>query len=215
MDFRAILNRVALERSTTLNTIELDECYEWWNFRPDNVLQVCEKIKEYEAYFTDMSLNKNGLLKNYLASPLDNPLDELLLYNPSSCFKVCVNDLTGYGYAGCVNKQNRILAIDNLSANKKEVILHEMIHAHEILLEEKSILLRDALLLELYNKLKPIYPTLDQMIKHHANFYRYKQTVADYGEHDILFLLKSLELDDVLKVKPGTVFGYDMDISTI
>lgn len=57
------------------------------------------------------------------------PLDELLLYNPSSCFKICVNDSTGYGYAGCVNKHNRISAIDNLSANKKEVILHEMIHA--------------------------------------------------------------------------------------
>lgn len=95
------------------------------------------------------------------------------MYNPSSCFKVCVNDLTDYGFAG------------------------------------------DALLLELYNKLKLIYPTLDQMIKHHANFYRYKQTVADYGEHNILFLLKSLELDHVLKFKPGTVFGYDMDISMI
>lgn len=88
-----------------------------------------------------------------------------------------------------------------------------MIHAHEILLEEKSILLRDALFLELYNKRKPIYATLDQIIKYHANFYRYKQTVADYGEHDILFLLKSLELNDVLKVIPGTVFEYDMDIS--
>lgn len=192
---------------------EIDECYEWWNLRPDEVLDVCRKIKEYEIYFTDMSLNKNGLLKDYIASPFEEPLEELLLYNPSSYFKICVNDLTDCGYAGFVNKKEKILAIDNRSVDKKEVILHEMIHAHEILLEEKNILLRDALVIELYNKLKPIYPTLGQIIKHHANFYRYKQTIGDCGEHDILFLLKSLELDNILKVRPGTVFGYDTDIT--
>lgn len=199
-----------------MDTIEMDEYYEWWNNRPQKVLRICEKVIEYEMYFTDMSLNQNGLLKDYMASPLGVFLEapeELLLHNPSSYFKICVDDLKDC--AGCVNEQEKILAIDNHYTEKKEIILHEMIHAHEVLLAEKNMLLRDVLLFELYKKLKPLYPNLDKIIKHHANFYRYNQAIGNGGVHDILFLLKSLDLDNVLGLKPGTIFGYDADISII
>lgn len=199
-----------------MDTTYMDEYYEWWNNRPPKVLRICEKIIEYEMYFTDMSLNENGLLKDYITSPLEDYIEapeELLLHNPSSYFKICVDDLKNC--AGCVNVKDRILAIDNHFVDKKEVILHEMIHAHEILLEENDTLLRDVLLFELYKKLKPIYPNLDEIIRHHANFYRYNQTIGDGGSHDILFLLKSLDLDNILGITPGTVFGYDTDISKL
>lgn len=197
-----------------MNTTYMDEYYEWWSNRPPEVLRMCEKIIKYEMYFTDMSLNENGLLKDYIANPLWDyiePPEELLLHNPSSYFKIYVGNLKDCN--GCVNVKDRILAIDNDSADKREVILHEMIHAHEILLEEKNTLLRDVLLFELYKKLKPIFSNLDEIIRKHANFFRYNQTIGTGGTHDILFLLKSLELDTILNVRPGTVFGYDADIS--
>lgn len=199
-----------------MNNFSIEEWYEWWNLRPENVLQLCEKIIENEIYFTDMSLNENGILKDYFSSPYGDfvePPEELLIHSPSSGFKVHICDFNDY--SGCVHRTDRILAIDVQSINNKEVILHEMIHAHEILLEEKNMLLRDALLFELYNKLKPLYSNLDKIIRHHANFYRYNQAIGDGGTHDILFLLKSLELDNVLGFTPGTVFGYDKNITSV
>jgi hypothetical protein len=80
--------------------------------------------------------------------------------------------------------------------------------------------IRDALLISFYNDLKgklstcnPGYPNadLDSLILDHAHFHNGKTITMIGGEHDVLFYLKSLDLDLRLGYQLGTVCGYGWD----
>lgn len=95
-------------------------------------------------------------------------------------------------------------------ANDDVVILHEMIHLHEFVLEILPMYFHDAVLFCLYKDLKNKINDLDQRIEAHGNILNSSSIANIGGTHDILFLLKSFDLDLKNGYKLGTVFGYGM-----
>ena len=51
-------------------------------------------------------------------------------------------------------------------------------------------------------------PRLDEILENHAHALNQHILYADGGKHDVLFLLKSLDLDMRMGYPLGTVFGY-------
>lgn len=71
--------------------------------------------------------------------------------------------------------------------------------------------IRDVLLLGLYNDLKGRITDLDSHILAHANIHSGTSITVEGGNHDVLFHLKSLDLDLRRGYPLGTVCGYGRD----
>ena len=84
-----------------------------------------------------------------------------------------------------------------------------MIHLHEFVLNEQPLFYHDALPWLLYSDLGKRIVKLDEAILIHIHILN-QQAIYNYGGlHDILFLLKSFDLDIRMNYQLGTVFGYD------
>lgn len=93
----------------------------------------------------------------------------------------------------------------------KSTILHELIHLYILALANVSQFYHDILLLCLYNDLKGKIADLDNRILSHTHIINGEKITKLGGEHDILFFLKSLDLDFRCGYKLGTVCGYGRD----
>ncbi|MBR2401784.1 MAG: hypothetical protein IKB01_03290, partial [Lachnospiraceae bacterium] len=93
---------------------------------------------------------------------------------------------------------------------KENILLHEMIHLHVHVLNEQPMYYRDIVYWELYRELKKQIPDLDERIETHAHILNEQCIHNKGGEHDVLFLLKSFDLDLKKGYELGTVFGYGM-----
>lgn len=90
------------------------------------------------------------------------------------------------------------------------VILHEMIHLHESVLQNVVPFFHDAVLWNLYQSLCNDVKNLEEIVNIHGSLDNQLIMYYQGGEHDILFLLKSFDLDRRLGKPFGTIFGYDM-----
>ena len=90
----------------------------------------------------------------------------------------------------------------------ENVLLHEMIHAFEFLLDDTVPALREILALQLYKKLSAKHPDLDAYLDNFLNRRTFLDIAKDGGPHGLLFALKALDIDDRKGWKPGTTFGY-------
>lgn len=113
-------------------------------------------------------------------------------------------------FNGCFNREDLSLSVDMASANTDRVILHEMIHLHEFVIDDLPTFFHDAVLFCLYKNLKSKVSDLDERIEAHGHILNSEQIAAVGGVHDILFLLKSFDLDLKMGYQLGTVFGYGM-----
>lgn len=179
-------------------------------------------------YFDDMRLTKDSIVGKYLIlSYTDGPKEyslpdewEWQLNAINYSFKVGEQEA---GVAGSTNHITRTVTIAPKYENDDTVLLHELIHVFEGLYNLKEgftnnygdkidadvyPFIRDALLLALYNDLRAKIPDLDSRILAHANIYSGTNITNEGGNHDILFFLKSLDLDLRLGYKLGTVCGY-------
>lgn len=112
-------------------------------------------------------------------------------------------------FLGQCNSLERTLAITKSYLQDKRVILHEMIHAHENILDSTHYsVLRENLLIALYKKLSPRISDLEQRIAEHSEIYSQTKVMSSGGKHDLLFFLKSLDLDIRCHYPLGTVCGY-------
>ena len=102
------------------------------------------------------------------------------------------------------------LSVDMTNSNTDPVILHEMIHLHEFVIDNLPMFFHDAVLFCLYKNLKSKVIDLDERIEAHGHILNSAQIAAVGGVHDILFLLKSFDLDLKMGYQLGTVFGYGM-----
>ena len=83
-------------------------------------------------------------------------------------------------------------------------LLHEMIHAYE---DQLTYAQGEILIIRLYNKLKEKIKNLDLVLTawtHCVN----QELLNDHGDHVILFLLKSLDLDLRLNLPMGAISGF-------
>ena len=93
----------------------------------------------------------------------------------------------------------------------KPHVLHEIIHIYEEVLDNLPKFYHDTLLLCLYNDLKNKITDLDDRIISHTHVLYGERITRVGGNHDILFFLKSLDLDIRCGYKLGTVCGYGRD----
>lgn len=112
------------------------------------------------------------------------------------------------GCLGYYNHAEQLLCVDTDSLNNKSTILHEMIHLHENVINELPMHYHDMLLWSLYSSIKRSIPDIEEIITNHAHILNEHQLYMDGGEHDILFLLKSFDLDIRMSYPLGTVFAY-------
>lgn len=112
------------------------------------------------------------------------------------------------GEAGHVDEKERAVYI-NPDAGDAD-ILHELIHVYENLIDSQlatfSRFVRDNLTWTLYTDLRADIKALDNIIS--AALDRARDITEAGGKHDILFLLKSIDLDLLCGYPLGTVFGY-------
>ncbi|MCD8379618.1 MAG: hypothetical protein LUC95_04675, partial [Lachnospiraceae bacterium] len=83
-----------------------------------------------------------------------------------------------------------------------------MIHLHEFVLNDLPMFYHDAYFYCLYKSLKNQIADLDDRIEARGHLLNEQQLYRQGGLHNILFLLKSFDLDLKKGYKLGTVFGY-------
>lgn len=110
----------------------------------------------------------------------------------------------------CFNKANYSLKVDPRHIDDDDVILHEMIHMHEFVLEIYPTYYHDAILYSLYHDLRSKIEDLDRRMEYQGHIVKQEELTQFGGVHDLLFLLKSFDLDLRMNYPLGTVFGYGM-----
>lgn len=200
-----------MKKLEQLTEFQLNNLYnEWWHARTLDECKLHNTILEYEnEYFEDMNLEENSLCWNIAAfsySEFDCPFLNL----ESNYYRYyIVNDSSDFN--GCCYSLEHKIEITKPNVENKAVILHEMIHAHESIIQEKNPIFFEFLLLQLYNKLALLINDLDTRIIEHSELYGQNQISHSGGYHGILFYLKSLDLDLRCKYPLGTVCSYGRD----
>ena len=87
-------------------------------------------------------------------------------------------------------------------------ILHEMIHLHEYVINGLPLYFHDMIFWALYQDLREKIPALDEIVNHHSHQLTQSNLQSAGGNHDLLFLLKSFDLDIRMDYPLGTVFAY-------
>lgn len=109
---------------------------------------------------------------------------------------------------GSFNPRTLTLSIDK-SFFEDTVILHEMIHLHECVLDKfVPAFFKEIYFLCLYNDLKQKISDLDEKILQCCHVTRSIDTFYRGGNHGVLFALKSFDLDLRTGNDIGTIFGY-------
>lgn len=206
--------------------MEMDEhrFLEWRNTATPEEIRLSEKVMELGELFEDMLFQPethSGALMNIQRQdpqsgqwidgrmPLPDPLEYFC--ETYFIFKVFQpGDLEDKDTLGYFNPKDQVLAIRADQVDSDSTILHEMIHVHEFVLGDKEVPLyfRDMLFWSLYQQVKKRIKKLDEIIADHALFLNQKVLYDQGGKHDILFLLKSFDLDMRMGNPLGTVFGY-------
>lgn len=188
---------------------ELNKLYnEWWSNRTPEEYALQGLCFDYEEeYFEDMLL-KDGSLLNDIIETTSEITDGIFLGMDKLRLYIVNSD----DFYGCFYRNEGKIEISKDYENDKSVILHELIHYYENMLEEElPSLIRELLVLELYNKLIPQIPDLRKRIFKHCELYSYTETFKGSGQHGVLFFLKSLDLDVRCGFPLGTVCGYGRD----
>lgn len=186
----------------------------WYEASPEDIA-LYERVEEFGDLFADMTFKpgtkpyeltkcqmkgENGEWINVSES-----VPEDIEYFDYSRFRYKVGTLPN-GAAGIYDHKNSLLTV--LPDSEDSVILHELIHLHEELINEQPMYFHDTLYWSLYQDLKKRIPALDDIINDHAHILAGNVIYDIGGTHDILFLLKSFDLDIRMNYPLGTVFGY-------
>ncbi len=179
-----------------------------------------------EPYFNDMTFEKGSptysLIECQSKSVNDDhwvddvaPLPEELLYFQLTWFhwKVLpIDQIEGSGY---YDHKEQTLCVSREHLHDDRCILHELIHLHESVINELPLYFHDMVFWALYNDLKNKIPKIDEIISTHAHALNEYDIYRSGGLHDILFLLKSFDLDIKMNYPLGTVFayGYNNDLA--
>ena len=149
----------------------------------------------------EIAVKKHEWIEQRIESP-----DELEYFSYNAYKTEIIDDTNNIAFFNCLDK---VLCISAEHMNEDYILLHEMIHLHEDVLNCIPTFYRDSLLWALYSSLKKKVHNLDQLISAHAMVAGGQIVYSMGGTHDILFFLKSIDLDIRMGYSLGTVFGYD------
>lgn len=137
-------------------------------------------------------------------------LPDALAYFSMGFFRYKVEALPG-DYEGRFDEKTLTISVPKKYVLKDSVLLHEMIHMHELVIDALPLFYHDVITWCLYQDLLKKVPGLNAKIELHGHLL-HEQTLQNYGgTHDILFLLKSFDLDLRHSYELGTVFGYGLN----
>lgn len=114
---------------------------------------------------------------------------------------------------GRFDEETKTLSIGKEYTDDEHVLLHELIHLYEHNLESVpgSMVFRDAVIWQLYCKLRNRITDLDEIIGKYMQMDYICHIYHLGGAHDLLFFLKSLDIDLAKGWARYTAFGYDVD----
>lgn len=179
----------------------------WLEHLSDEENELFTFISLQENLFDDMCFDKDSIVGKYMIRDNNHMQFEHGLSLNEQLFRYVI-DNTGE-FEALTSRHNREIIINPAYCKSRPTILHEMIHAHEFIINQHDPMLKDILVLELYKSLYSKYDRLDEWIYNHSNIPHTLELSGAYGEHDLLFFLKSLDLDYRCNYEPFTVFGYD------
>lgn len=195
---------------TSLPVSENNSFSEWLSSRTAEEENLFLTAIDYEyQFFEDMTFQENSLCWN-IASFKDAEFDHLYLgiSNYQYRFYITADNNSFMGMHDCIDKT---ITITQSHIHDTHVLLHEMLHAYEAMLNDQNPILRENLLIALYRKLTPKIPDLPNRIQQHSELYGQQCVTSFGGSHGLLFFLKSLDLDIRLGYSLGTVCGYGRD----
>lgn len=197
--------------------------FDWYNFEAtEEEKRLHDYVSEYSGeYFSDFHFEPDSAVSDFVEMKSSGDGGETWLdddpYTPPhdiAYFEELVLSSLIYkvqpispDVAGSYNRVNHTLTISPDSMSK-EVILHELIHVYENVIDTLPKFYHDVLLYSLYRSLDNSVPDLHDRIVRHTHLYYGDTITAEGGNHDLLFFLKSLELDIKCGFKLGTVCGY-------
>ena len=121
------------------------------------------------------------------------------------------DDETGGFYDG----ERRVLAVREDLLESDETILHELVHLYEGIFTGDfgytPTYFRDMLFWALFRQMRERIPRLEEIVTAFARVDEQRNLDDLGGLHDLLFLLKSLELDTRMGWPLGRVFGYGVE----
>ena len=156
---------------------------------------------EQEKWINDLFGDEQEEWVNDLLRP-----DELAYFS-YTYFKIRVEKLPP-GYAGYYDKKEQLLCVTPEAITDDVVILHEMIHLHEGVINDLPFYFHDVLYWALYQDLRKKIANLDDAISRYAHVLNESEIHSHGGLHDVLFLLKSFDLDIRQGYPFGTVLRY-------
>ena len=178
-----------------------------------------EKVIQFSDFFEDMLFTPGTITYPFLECKIsDDNGNEIAptavlpvgLHNFNyNSFYYRVREMTP-PYMACFNKANYSLKVDPRHIDDDYVILHEMIHMHEFVLEIYPTYYHDAIRYSLYHDLRSKIEDLDRRMERQGHIVMQEELAQFGGVHDLLFLLKSFDLDLRMNYPLGTVFGYGM-----
>lgn len=207
-----------MERTDGVN-LDNGPFVDWWSSaaptREERLL--VEKVFDCEEYFDDMRFEAGTVTHDLIRCQslhsktgewIDDEVarpDELAYFDPS-CLKYKVEKLDDA--LGYYNHREQLLCVSPEGLARDGTVLHEMIHVYEGIINDLPLYFHDMLLWGLYGSLKPRIPKLDAIVSDHAHLLTGSSIYQRGGLHDIVFLLKSFDLDIRMKYPLGTVFEY-------
>ena len=195
---------------------------EWVQSATDAEKLLFDKVYDFGEFFKDMLFEKDTVPYNFIKCQVrdsdtdaeqekwaddDSLRPDELAYFSYTYFKIRVEKLPS-GYAGCYNEHEQLLCVTPEAATDDATILHEMIHLHEGVINRLPFYFHDVLYWALYQDLRKMIANLDDAISQYAHILNESDLYSRGGLHDVLFLLKSFDLDIRQGYPIGTVMGY-------
>lgn len=201
---------------------------EWYNNEAtDDDRKLCDLASTFDGLFDDFRFAPGTSTYNLLKIKAKKPgedewiddeyqLPEEIEWISSSSYRWKVEPSDEF--SGRTSPDLHLITVTPENASDEITIIHEMIHLYEETINDHpEKIYHDMIMWALYKDLQGKVPHLDRIISYMALAFIQDQVARRGGAHDILFLLKSLDLDLRMGYRLGTLFSYGRtdDISEI
>lgn len=195
-DVMEILGKISSDESSPYNSL-------YW--KADHFIEEC-------SYFSDMEFDYDNPYCPFLLEYYENTD-----YNTPSYANKFMPKLSNFRYEDLKGKifsrydrKNSIMILNKGLDDEEESIglLHSMIHYYEDKVNRISYHYHDILVIALYRSLSRKVEDLDDLIIEYGRIQNIEHMDSDiHDEHDILFLLKSFDLDIKMDLEIGTIYN--------
>ena len=192
-----------------------DRLSQWMLQAGEADMVLYNEVENLEELFADMTFTPGSLTSETTAVTCTSDgkefsaymdIPEELEYFPMDAVWKKVEPL-GRGVKGQFDSLTMELSVAPEYARDRAVILHEMIHMHECILNELPLFYHDTVLFCLYRDLSGKVKDLDDRIQEHSHILNERDLTSTEDMHDTLFLLKSFDLDLRMGWTLGSVLG--------